>query len=124
MQTQYETIIIISPLLTDDQMKEVSAKFRDYLTNNQAEIVHEENWGLRKLAYPIKKKSTGFYNLIEFKADPSLVQRLEIEYKRDEKVLRFLTVAQDKHAMAFSERRKRGEFKRTERKERTPNERD
>jgi len=121
---QYETIIIITPLLTEDQMKEVAAKFRDYLTSNQAELVHEENWGLRKLAYPIKKKSTGFYNLIEFKADPSLIQRLEIEYKRDERVLRFLTVAQDKHAMAFSERRKRGEFKRTERKERVPVERD
>jgi len=124
MQTQYETIIIISPLLTDDQMKEVAVKFRDYLTSNQAEIVHEENWGLRKLAYPIKKKSTGFYNLIEFKADPSLIQRLEIEYKRDERVLRFLTVSQNKHAMAFSERRKRGEFRRTERKERSSVEQD
>jgi small subunit ribosomal protein S6 len=124
MQTQYETIIIITPLLTEDQMKEVSAKFRDYLTSNQAEIVHEESWGLRKLAYPIKKKSTGFYTLIEFKSDPSLIQRLEIEYKRDERVLRFLTVAQNKHAIAFNERRKRGEFKRTERKERTPVEMD
>jgi small subunit ribosomal protein S6 len=123
MQTQYETIIIITPLLTEDQMKEVSAKFRDYLTSNQAEIVHEENWGLRKLAYPIKKKSTGFYNLIEFKSDPTLIQKLEIEYKRDERTLRFLTVAQNKHAMAFSERRKRGEFNR-ERKERVRPERD
>ena len=115
---QYETITIMSPLLTEDQIKEVTAKFRDYLTNNQAEIVHEESWGLRKLAYPIKKKSTGFYNLIEFKSDPALIQKLEIEYKRDERVLRFLTVSQNKHAIAFSERRKRGEFKRTERKER------
>jgi len=114
---QYETITIMSPLLTEDQIKEVTGKFRDYLTNNQAEIVHEESWGLRKLAYPIKKKSTGFYNLIEFKSDPALIQKLEIEYKRDERVLRFLTVSQNKHAIAFSERRKRGEFKR-ERKER------
>jgi small subunit ribosomal protein S6 len=109
---QYETIFIITPLLTEEQMKEVAGKFRDYLTNNQAEIVHEENWGLRKLAYPIKKKSTGFYHLIEFKADPSLIQRFEIEYKRDERIMRFLTLAQDKYAIEFSERRKRGEFKR------------
>ena len=109
---QYETIFIITPLLTEEQMKEVAGKFRDYLTNNQAEIVHEENWGLRKLAYPIKKKSTGFYHLIEFKADPSLIQRFEIEYKRDERIMRFLTLAQDKYAIEFSERRKKGEFKR------------
>jgi small subunit ribosomal protein S6 len=105
-------MFIISPLLTEDQMKEVAGKFRDYLTSNQAEIVHEENWGLRKLAYPIKKKSTGFYHLIEFKADPTLIQRLEIEYKRDERIMRFLTLAQDKYAIEFSERRKKGEFKR------------
>jgi small subunit ribosomal protein S6 len=123
MQTQYETITIMSPLLTEDQVKEVSGKFRDYLTQNQAEIVHEESWGLRKLAYPIKKKSTGFYNLIEFKSDPALIQKLEIEYKRDERILRFLTVAQNKHAIAFSERRKRGEFNR-ERKERVRADRD
>ena len=113
----------MSPLLTEDQVKEVSGKFHDYLTQNQAEIVHEESWGLRKLAYPIKKKSTGFYNLIEFKSDPTLIQKLEVEYKRDERILRFLTVAQNKHAMAFSERRKRGEFNR-ERKERVRPERD
>lgn len=116
---QYETIFIITPLLTEEQMKEVAGKFRDYLTNNQAEIVHEENWGLRKLAYPIKKKSTGFYHLIEFTADPTLIERLEIEYKRDERIMRFLTIAQDKYAMEFSERRKKGEFKR----ERKPAER-
>jgi small subunit ribosomal protein S6 len=124
MQTLYETITILSPLLTEDQLKEVASKFRDYLTQNQAEIVHEESWGLRKLAYPIKKKSTGFYTLMEFRADPSVINRLEIEYKRDERVLRFLTVAENKHAIAFNERRKRGEFKRTERREKSPVEMD
>jgi small subunit ribosomal protein S6 len=116
----YETIIIITPLLTEEQMKEVAGKFRDYLTNNQAEIVHEENWGLRKLAYPIKKKSTGFYNLIEFKANPELINRLEIEYRRDDRIMRFLTVAHDKHGVEFNQRRARGEFNRAERKERKP----
>ena len=114
---QYETIIIISPLLTEDQMKEVAGKFRDYLTSNQAEIVHEENWGLRKLAYPIAKKSTGFYHLMQFSADPTLIQRLEIEYKRDERIMRFMTVALDKHAIEFNARRRRGEFNRRDRRE-------
>jgi small subunit ribosomal protein S6 len=108
----YETMFIISPLLTEDQMKEVAGKFRDYLTSNQAEIVHEENWGLRKLAYPIKKKSTGFYHLIEYRANPALIERLEIEFRRDERIMRFLTNAFDKFAIEFSARRRRGEFNR------------
>ncbi|MDQ3072427.1 MAG: 30S ribosomal protein S6 [Bacteroidota bacterium] len=97
-------------------MKDVAGKFRDYLVNNQAEIVSEENWGLRKLAYPIKKKSTGFYHLMEFTATAELVSRLEVEYKRDERVLRFLTVSLDKYGVEFNERRRRGEFNK-ERKE-------
>jgi small subunit ribosomal protein S6 len=109
----YETIFIITPLLTEEQMKEVAGKFRDYLTNNQAEIVHEENWGLRKLAYPIKKKSTGFYQLIEFKANPELIQRFEVEFKRDERIMRFLTVSHDKFGIHFNERRRRGEFRKS-----------
>ena len=113
---QYETMFIITPLLTEEQMKEVAGKFRDYLTSNQAEVVHEENWGLRKLAYPIAKKSTGFYHLIEFKADPTLIERLEIEYKRDERIMRFMTLHLDKYAIEFSERRRKGEFN----KERKP----
>ncbi len=111
----YETMFIITPLLTEEQMKEVAGKFRDYLTNNQAEIVHEENWGLRKLAYAIKKKSTGFYHLIEFKADPTLIERFEIEYKRDERIMRFMTTSLDKYAVEYNERRARGEFKKEKR---------
>lgn len=117
---QYETIFIMTPLLTEEQMKDVAGKFRDYLTSNQAEVLHEENWGLRKLAYPIKKKSTGFYHLIEFKANPELIRKLEIEYRRDERIMRFLTVVEDKHAILFNERRRRGEFRRD--RERKPTE--
>ncbi len=120
---QYETMFIITPLLTEEQMKEVAGKFRDYLTSNQAEVVHEENWGLRKLAYPINKKSTGFYHLIEFKADPALIERLEIEYRRDERIMRFLTLHLDKYAIEFNERRKRGEFNK-DRKAKAQRERD
>lgn len=121
MLKQYETIFIVTPLLTEDQMKEVAGKFRDYLTNNQAEIVHEENWGLRKLAYPINKKSTGFYILMQFKADPQLISKLEVEYKRDERIMRFMTVALDKHAVEFAARRARGEFKRRKKEDTTEN---
>jgi small subunit ribosomal protein S6 len=87
-------------------MKETVKKFQTSLNEKGAEIVYENNWGLKKLAYPIQKKSTGFYYLIEFKAEGTLVADLETTYKRDERLLRFLTVKLDKHAIAYSEKRR------------------
>ena len=106
MQNQYETVFILTPVLSDDQVKEAVKKIRNYLTDNGAEIIHEENWGLKKLAYKINKKSTGFYQLFEFKADPSIIQPFEIQLKRDERIMRFLTVKLDKYAIEFNERRR------------------
>jgi small subunit ribosomal protein S6 len=106
----YETLIVVTPLLSDEQLKEVIAKFKKTLTDNGAEIVAEDNWGLKKLAYPIQKKSTGFYHLTEFKADGALINKLEVEYKRDERIMRFLTVALDKHAIAYNDRKRNGQL--------------
>ncbi|MDR0364019.1 MAG: 30S ribosomal protein S6 [Bacteroidales bacterium] len=103
---QYEAVFIMTPVLSDEQMKETVKKFRDLLANQGAEIVHEANWGLRKLAYPIQKKSNGFYHLIEFKAEGSVVNNLEINFRRDERVIRFLTVKLDKHAIAYNNKRR------------------
>ena len=103
---QYETVFILTPVLSDDQMKEAVSKFKDVLVGIGAEIISEENWGLKKLAYPIEKKSTGFYVLIEFKAEPEGIKTLETAYRRDEKVLRFLTVKLDKYAAAYAEKRR------------------
>jgi len=107
---QYETVIVLTPLLSEEVSKEAIAKFRTILTEGGAEIVHEDNWGLKKLAYPIEKKTTGFYHLIEFKAPGELISKLEIEYKRDERVMRFLTVKLDKHAIAYNEKKRSGAF--------------
>ena len=103
---QYETVFILSPVLSDDQMKEAVAKFTKVLTDNGAEILNEEAWGLKKLAYQIQKKTSGFYNLIEFKAEPALIDKLEVAYRRDEKVIRFMTVKLDKYAVAYAEKRR------------------
>ena len=103
---QYETVFILTPVLSDDQMKEAVSKFRDFLTNNGAEIINEENWGLKKLAYAIEKKSTGFYILMEFKAQPELIKKLEINYRRDERVLRYLTTKMEKYAAQYAEKRR------------------
>lgn len=104
----YETVFIVTPVLSEAQMKDTVEKFKDLMKNNKAEIVHEENWGLKPLSYEIKGKSTGFYTLIEFKAEPTFVATLEVEFKRDERIMRFLTVSLDKHAVAYNERRRKG----------------
>jgi small subunit ribosomal protein S6 len=106
----YETVFILTPLLNEAQVQETIEKFRQVLKENSAEIIHEENWGLRKLAYPIQKKSTGFYILIEFRGPAEIVDQLEIAYRRDEKVVRFLTTVLDKHALSYNERRRNGEM--------------
>ncbi|OJV22797.1 MAG: 30S ribosomal protein S6 [Bacteroidetes bacterium 41-46] len=102
----YETVFISTPVLSDVQIKEAVKKYHDFIVDNGGEIVHEEDWGLKKLAYPIQKKTTGFYHLIEFKADPAFIAKLEIQYRRDERIIRFLTFALDKHAIAYAERRR------------------
>ena len=110
MKKNYESVFILTPVLSEAQMKDTVEKFKKVLTDNGAKIINEENWGLRKLAYPIQHKTTGFYNLIEFEADPSIVQKLEIEYRREEAVMRFLTTVLDKHAVVYNQRRKKGEI--------------
>ena len=110
MKKNYETVFILTPVLSEAQMKDTVGKFKQVLVDGGAEIVNEENWGLRKLAYPIQHKTTGFYQLFEFRAEPTLVAKLETEYRRDEAVMRFLTTALDKHAVVYNERRKKGEF--------------
>ncbi|KGE12806.1 MULTISPECIES: 30S ribosomal protein S6 [Sphingobacterium] len=107
---QYESVIILTPLLSEEAAKEVIAKFKTILSEGGAEIVAEDNWGLKKLAYPIQKKTTGFYHLTEFKAPGELIKKLELEYKRDERVMRFLTIALDKHALAYNEKKRSGAF--------------
>ena len=106
MLKHYETVFIATPVLSDVQIKEAVKKYRDFITDNGGEIVHEEDWGLRKLAYPIQKKTTGFNHLIEFNADPATISKLEIQYRRDERIIRFLTFALDKHAAAYAEKRR------------------
>ncbi|MDR0714684.1 MAG: 30S ribosomal protein S6 [Bacteroidales bacterium] len=107
MLKHYETVFIATPVLSDAQMKETAQKFKSLIESEGGDIVSEEDWGLRKLAYPIQKKSTGFYYLIEFKAGCEFVKKLETEYRRDERIIRFLTFAMDKNAVEYSEKRRK-----------------
>ena len=106
MANHYETVFIMTPVLSEDQTKEAVTKFKSLLSDAGANIRHEEDWGLRKLAYPIQKKSTGFYHLIEFEAEGSAIADLEVNFIRDERIMRFLTVKMDKHAVIYAEKKR------------------
>ncbi|WP_052079375.1 MULTISPECIES: 30S ribosomal protein S6 [Porphyromonas] len=120
----YEAVFILTPVLSEVQMKEAVDKFTDLIKTNGGELVNHENWGLKKLAYPILKKSTGFYQFVEFKAEPSFIETLELQFRRDERVIRFLTFRQDKHFAEYAEKRRKlkGNKSTTEAQVVTPNE--
>ena len=103
---KYETVFIMTPVLSDQQMKETVEKFKGILTAAGAEIINEEEWGLKTLAYPIQKKSTGFYQLLEFKGDPAALAKLETAFRRDERVIRYLTVKLEKYAAEYAAKRR------------------
>ena len=106
MLKQYETVFIATPVLSEQQRSEAVAKYTQLIADNGGEVVYEENWGLKQLAYPIQHKTSGFYYLIQFKAEPSFIETLETQYFRDERIIRYLTVALDKHAVAYAAKRR------------------
>ncbi len=106
MLKNYEAVFILTPVLSEAQMKETVGKVITLLEGEGAEIVNQENWGLKKLAYPIQKKSTGFYQFLEFKAKPETIALMEKNLRRDETVLRFLTFRQDKFAAEYAAKRR------------------
>jgi len=106
----YESVIIFTPVLSEDQLKDAVAKYRNIITENGGELVHEENWGLTKLAYPIQKKNTGFYHIYEYRSTTSFISNFELAFRRDERIMRFLTSSLDKHALVFNQRKRNGEF--------------
>ena len=102
----YETVFILNPALSEDQVAKSISKYEKILKSNGAKLVHKENWGLKKLAYTIENKNSGFYNLFQFTAPLEMISPFEVEFSRDETVMRYLTVALDKHALAWAEKRK------------------
>jgi len=99
---------LMSLTVTDE---DAVAGYRELITGNGGELVHEENWGLTKLAYPIQKKGTGFYHLFEFKANPEFIKSFELVFRRDERILRYLTVKLDRWGVDFNQRKRNGELR-------------
>ncbi|HCQ15800.1 MAG TPA: 30S ribosomal protein S6, partial [Cryomorphaceae bacterium] len=100
-------VFIMNPVLSDEQVRETVDKFKNLLESNEGKVLNEENWGLRKLAYPIQHKRSGFYHLLEFQAPGGAIEAMEVEMKRDERIMRFLTVRMDKHHVEFAAKRRK-----------------
>jgi len=117
-KTNYESVVILTPVLSERMLLDAASSFEKLITENGGELIHKENWGLTKMAYPIQRKTTGFYQIFEFTADADaeIVDKLELAYRRDEQVLRYLTTKLDKHAVKYNERRRNGEFNKPKQK--------
>ena len=103
----YETVFILNPVLSEEQIKETVKKYEDFLVSKGAKMINKEDWGLRKLAYPIQNKKSGFYHLFEYTVDGAVISPLELAFRRDERFMRYLTVKLDKHAVAWAEKRRK-----------------
>jgi small subunit ribosomal protein S6 len=113
----YELMVIFTPVLSDDDFKAAQKKYMDLVTENGGEIVHSNPWGLKSLAYPIDKKTTGLYWVVEYKAPSSFNEKLRIQLLRDESQMRFMYTALDKYAVEYNAKKKSGVSSVTEKAE-------
>ena len=114
---QYETTFIVTPVLSDEDVKKTINEYMDFLKSNGAEIVEEAHWGLKQMAYPIKKKTTGIYHHIEYTADTAMIEKFELSLRRDESIMRFLTIRVDKYAKKYNDDKRAGLVGRNKKKQ-------
>lgn len=108
--SNYELMVIFTPVLSEEDYKAAQKKFVDFVKNNGGELLHENPWGLKSLAYPIQKKTTGMYLVLEYAAPSDFNEKLKIQLNRDENVLRYMVNKLDKHALAYNARKKKGTY--------------
>jgi small subunit ribosomal protein S6 len=102
----YEMMVIFTPVLAEEDYKNAQKKFADFIKENGGEIVHQEVWGLRSLSYPIQKKTTGLYYVLEYQAPTEVNAKLEIQLNRDENIIRHMVTRIDKYAAAYNLRKR------------------
>ena len=104
----YELMVIFTPVLSEEEYKAAQKKYTDLVTESEGEVVHENPWGLKSLAYPIQKKTTGLYWVMEYKAPSIFNEKLKIQLLRDESVLRHMFTALDKYAVEYNNKKRSG----------------
>ena len=113
----YELMVIFTPVLSEEEYKAAHKKYTAFVTENDGEVVHENAWGLKSLAYPIQKKTTGLYWVMEYKAPSIFNEKLKIQLLRDESALRHMFTALDKYAVEYNLKKSSGVKSRTEKTE-------
>ena len=104
----YELMVIFTPVLSDDEFTAIQKKYTDFIKENGGEMQSENPWGLKSLAYPIQKKTTALYWVVEYKAPSELNEKLKIQFLRDDSVMRHMVVKLDKHAVEYTTRKRSG----------------
>jgi small subunit ribosomal protein S6 len=113
----YELMVIFTPVLSDDDYKGAQKKFTSLISESGGEVLNEKPWGLKSLAYPINKKTTGLYWVVEYKAPSDFNEKLKIQLLRDDHVMRHMFTALDKYAVEYNERKRSGVHSGTEKAE-------
>jgi small subunit ribosomal protein S6 len=104
----YELMVIFTPVLSEEEFKAAQKKYADLVTDNGGEVLHSNPWGLKSLAYPIDKKTTGLYWVMEYKAPTDFSEKLKIQLLRDESQMRHMYTALDKYAVDYNAKKRSG----------------
>ena len=104
----YELMVIFTPVLSEEEFKAAQKKYADLVTENGGEVLHSNPWGLKSLAYPIDKKTTGLYWVMEYSAPTSFNEKLKIQLLRDESVMRHMFTVLDKYAVEYNAKKRGG----------------
>jgi small subunit ribosomal protein S6 len=113
----YELMVIFTPVLSEEEYKAAQKKYTSFVKENGSEVVHENPWGLKSLAYPILKKTTGLYWVMEYTAPSDFNEKLKIQLLRDESVIRHMVTALDKYAVEYNNKKRSGISTATEKAE-------
>lgn len=104
----YELMVIFTPVLSEDEFKSAQKKYASLVQSVKGEVIYENPWGLKSLAYPIQKKTTGLYWVMEFTAPSDFNEKLKVQLIRDESVLRHLVTRLDKYAVEYNAKKRSG----------------
>ncbi len=113
----YELMVVFTPVLSEEEYRTAQSKYASFLKENGGKVVHENAWGLKSLAYPIQKKTTGLYWVLEYQASSDFNEKLKIQLLRDESVIRHMYTVLDKYAVEYNAKKRSGVSSRNEKAE-------
>ena len=112
----YELTFIVDPVLSNEEIQSIRQTYEDQVKKQGCKIVHVDDLGLKQLAYPLNKRNSGIYYTIEFETETGeAIAPIELALRRDERIMRYLTVALDKFGVKYNEDKRGGLIKKVQR---------